>query len=167
MPAPSYSNRSASPTVNRPTSCSNSTHAGCRESRGPLFLPLKTAPLEQRLGFQPFLREDLRRGLVVALILGVQVEQIRRRQGARNLVDHFLHLVASLGITDKRYDMLGREHVLRIFERHQFVGKDRRGRAVDVGDLDITVEQRLQRGSCLLYTSPSPRDRTRSRMPSS
>ena len=25
----------------------------------------------------------------------------------------------------------------------------------------------LQRGPCLLYTSPSPRDRTRSRMPSS
>ena len=27
--------------------------------------------------------------------------------------------------------------------------------------------QRLQRMRCLLYTSPSPRDRTRSRMPSS
>ena len=43
--------------------------------------------------------------------------------------------------------------------------------AVQAGDEDIhtAVERRLGEliGSCLLYTSPSPRDRTRSRMPSS
>ena len=33
-------------------------------------------------------------------------------------------------------------------------------------NLDLKVAKELQR-SCLLYTSPSPRDRTRSRMPSS
>ena len=32
---------------------------------------------------------------------------------------------------------------------------------------DLLVEQDVSTESCLLYTSPSPRDRTRSRMPSS
>ena len=37
------------------------------------------------------------------------------------------------------------------------------------GDVSISVEQRDPKHPkhCLLYTSPSPRDRTRSRMPSS
>ena len=34
-------------------------------------------------------------------------------------------------------------------------------------DLDVTGVSTFTRYSCLLYTSPSPRDRTRSRMPSS
>ena len=38
---------------------------------------------------------------------------------------------------------------------------------VIVGCASPEGEQGLQIGSCLLYTSPSPRDRTRSRMPSS
>ena len=47
---------------------------------------------------------------------------------------------------------------------------------IDVIDLDISttptvemavVDHGAQGGICLLYTSPSPRDRTRSRMPSS
>ena len=39
----------------------------------------------------------------------------------------------------------------------------------DISDLDdkTFVRLRRKRNSCLLYTSPSPRDRTRSRMPSS
>ena len=32
---------------------------------------------------------------------------------------------------------------------------------------DVTVYNRTKAKACLLYTSPSPRDRTRSRMPSS
>ena len=35
------------------------------------------------------------------------------------------------------------------------------------GKLAAKVKNNLQLRSCLLYTSPSPRDRTRSRMPSS
>ena len=31
----------------------------------------------------------------------------------------------------------------------------------------MIIERVITRGTCLLYTSPSPRDRTRSRMPSS
>ena len=31
----------------------------------------------------------------------------------------------------------------------------------------ITIEHQINNKDCLLYTSPSPRDRTRSRMPSS
>ena len=34
-------------------------------------------------------------------------------------------------------------------------------------NLDINTEDWIQFTICLLYTSPSPRDRTRSRMPSS
>ena len=34
-------------------------------------------------------------------------------------------------------------------------------------DLDVTLVESDEIGTCLLYTSPSPRDRTRSRMPSS
>ena len=41
-----------------------------------------------------------------------------------------------------------------------------RGADIEAG-LDITLEQASQGTDCLLYTSPSPRDRTRSRMPSS
>ena len=36
-----------------------------------------------------------------------------------------------------------------------------------MSDLDISVQENELIISCLLYTSPSPRDRTRSRMPSS
>ena len=32
---------------------------------------------------------------------------------------------------------------------------------------NVKIERVLNRSPCLLYTSPSPRDRTRSRMPSS
>ena len=41
--------------------------------------------------------------------------------------------------------------------------------AMDVhgDDLDHALNALLERDPCLLYTSPSPRDRTRSRMPSS
>ena len=35
------------------------------------------------------------------------------------------------------------------------------------GTDNIQVAKSLLSGTCLLYTSPSPRDRTRSRMPSS
>ena len=47
-----------------------------------------------------------------------------------------------------------------------------RGAATDYGADQITVLEGLEAvrkrpGICLLYTSPSPRDRTRSRMPSS
>ena len=34
-------------------------------------------------------------------------------------------------------------------------------------DLDIEISEDTEANVCLLYTSPSPRDRTRSRMPSS
>ena len=37
----------------------------------------------------------------------------------------------------------------------------------DSYDISGTVDNRGSKGACLLYTSPSPRDRTRSRMPSS
>ena len=38
-------------------------------------------------------------------------------------------------------------------------------RAVDADELEVTAD--LEFDACLLYTSPSPRDRQKSRMPSS
>ena len=38
---------------------------------------------------------------------------------------------------------------------------------VDIGDRQALERELVQAFGCLLYTSPSPRDRTRSRMPSS
>ena len=37
----------------------------------------------------------------------------------------------------------------------------------DIGYLHTGIEKNMEAKTCLLYTSPSPRDRTRSRMPSS
>ena len=37
----------------------------------------------------------------------------------------------------------------------------------DYGDEDVDTEVAAKRSSCLLYTSPSPRDKRQSRMPSS
>ena len=44
---------------------------------------------------------------------------------------------------------------------------NKRGYKVTVYEKDEEVGGLLRFGICLLYTSPSPRDRTRSRMPSS
>ena len=40
------------------------------------------------------------------------------------------------------------------------------GVLIDVGHI-MACKECIEIGDCLLYTSPSPRDRTRSRMPSS
>ena len=50
----------------------------------------------------------------------------------------------------------------RFWSRAQSRRRRRRGR-----DLDAEEAARLAAGTCLLYTSPSPRDATLSRMPSS
>ena len=42
-------------------------------------------------------------------------------------------------------------------------GKER----IESGFVEDTTNNRMELLACLLYTSPSPRDRTRSRMPSS
>ena len=42
-----------------------------------------------------------------------------------------------------------------------------RGVANALNELREKIEELRELNSCLLYTSPSPRDRTRSRMPSS
>ena len=55
--------------------------------------------------------------------------------------------------------------VVQVFERAVAdPGRDG-GQPIGAGDTLTRVVGRA--GSCLLYTSPSPRDRTRSRMPSS
>ena len=55
-------------------------------------------------------------------------------------------------------DAVGSDIELEFFDHHDDVTDEAWARADGV----VTY-----RGTCLLYTSPSPRDRTRSRMPSS
>ena len=69
----------------------------------------------------------------------------------------------------KRFDTLGIEFT----EENRRAYRDMLVTAAGLGDhvggailFDETLRQKLLDG-CLLYTSPSPRDRTRSRMPSS
>ena len=47
------------------------------------------------------------------------------------------------------------------------LGGGRAGESAARGITEQLVELGFEAGRCLLYTSPSPRDRTRSRMPSS
>ena len=60
--------------------------------------------------------------------------------------------------------------ILRIHEKHATKG-ERRGKRGEMSERERSHEEYIhisfQDASCLLYTSPSPRDRTRSRMPSS
>ena len=42
-----------------------------------------------------------------------------------------------------------------------------KGRQLDNAERHFNAGRLVEAGTCLLYTSPSPRDRTRSRMPSS
>ena len=57
-----------------------------------------------------------------------------------------------------------------VTDGHRFAGKAvENGAALVIGEreCDVEVPQIIVANTCLLYTSPSPRDRTRSRMPSS
>ena len=67
-------------------------------------------------------------------------------------------VVEQSGRGDRAFDIYSR--LLR--ERIIFLGT-----GVDDAVADALVAQMLFLEACLLYTSPSPRDRTRSRMPSS
>ena len=91
----------------------------------------------------------------------------------------FVHLVDSQGVTWAQHDgepgfffsPTTRWQAGEIVEDHHpldFVASPPPGRyQLRVGLYDGASGQRLPVSSCLLYTSPSPRDRTRSRMPSS
>ena len=47
------------------------------------------------------------------------------------------------------------------------LGRNDAGKVSKINSVKVTESFIIERYSCLLYTSPSPRDRTRSRMPSS
>ena len=55
------------------------------------------------------------------------------------------------------------EAIIDLLSMRTFVGKS--GRCVY--EVTLSLQNRAEQFICLLYTSPSPRDRTRSRMPSS
>ena len=63
------------------------------------------------------------------------------------------------------------EELIEAYEVYKAAGSFRKA-AKELGIDRLTVSKRVKQfeetvNSCLLYTSPSPRDRTRSRMPSS
>ena len=60
--------------------------------------------------------------------------------------------------------------ILVLVAANERVNQKQLGQALDVSapNMAVTLDRMVERGwVCLLYTSPSPRDRTRSRMPSS
>ena len=68
-------------------------------------------------------------------------------------LDHMLHQISSHGLFDLKIKAIGDTHI------------DDHHTNEDVG---IALGKAFSKAlGCLLYTSPSPRDRTRSRMPSS
>ena len=60
-----------------------------------------------------------------------------------------------------------RSHFLVIEERNELTSNARLVFVIGGNPLEMDAQSVLGDGICLLYTSPSPRDRTRSRMPSS
>ena len=66
--------------------------------------------------------------------------------------------------------LVGEAEALKILERSHKLFANRKGwlKTPDrIAILEKTILLIKERRDCLLYTSPSPRDRTRSRMPSS
>ena len=111
------------------------------------------------LGFSLTKKERVR-------IAGVDTPEKR----TRNLEEKELGIDATNWLKDKIKDTLTGDDELTI--RTELVGGvGKYGRLLGwlyVGDDDYSLnEQMITEGYCLLYTSPSPRDRTRSRMPSS
>ena len=78
---------------------------------------------------------------------------------------HTLHALESADVIV--FDALVSDAILDLAPEHtprEFAGK--RGGKPSYKQVDISLRI-VQLARCLLYTSPSPRDRTRSRMPSS
>ena len=67
------------------------------------------------------------------------------------------------------HNFVGTEQILLglIGEGTGVAAKVLKSMGVNLKDARVEVEKIIGRGSCLLYTSPSPRDATLSRMPSS
>ena len=84
------------------------------------------------------------------LILSLSISSFSLSTGAPN------------GITSSKLEMKTLE-VAYLFEE----GKGKTAEDISPNKRHATLVGGVQYGPCLLYTSPSPRDRTRSRMPSS
>ena len=99
--------------------------------------------------------------------------QLRSQLGqldAHDIVNNACWCGANLAMTDSRPEIqlytatLGSQHQAELEHKRTWSGHSE-----EVTDLDWAPNQWLLAScsDCLLYTSPSPRDRTRSRMPSS
>ena len=126
----------------------------------------------------PLERMRTHRDGVQAKASGVALERVQRaeRDGRRGLVEEAeeaVDVVDEIG-QFARCDQIARffAQVLAAVQQHRFGGRasPAQGAAQTLGNLvpgDFAEELREGSIPCLLYTSPSPRDRTRSRMPSS
>ena len=107
-------------------------------------------------------------------VIGIS-NRIERPTGPRPLLPHRLDGEAALGLVPHRNELPQHGSEIRGVPFPCHVGLAEPEPAsfrdpVEQGirmDHEVTVKTNRKPGSCLLYTSPSPRDRTRSRMPSS
>ena len=98
-------------------------------------------------------REDLFYRLNV---VPISIPPLReRKEDIPELVNHFLDKAKDLKLDPKKFTT----ESFQILEKYQWPG--------NVRELENFIMKLCALYTCLLYTSPSPRDRTRSRMPSS
>ena len=101
--------------------------------------------------------------VVVAVALDVLIVQLQRR----TRLERPQALAAVLGVLLLAGGLLGQLLVPELISQFQQLGRDLPQLFSKVSDL-LSNEPRLaQLNDCLLYTSPSPRDLSTSRMPSS
>src|SRR5665811_1376997 len=92
-----------------------------------------------------------------------RTEGLASTSGVRRMSNVDAALVAdTVVLVVKPQDMVGLLAEIRAHVRHSALVV-----SLAAGITTAFLEERLPAGTCLLYTSPSPRDRTRSRMPSS
>ena len=116
---------------------------------------------------------------VIASALNGDIAQQQRERTVGQLMSGKINVVVATDVAARGLDVQRISHVINYDFPHDteaYVHRiGRTGRAGRKGNAILFVEprekgklSRLQRATnCLLYTSPSPRDRTRSRMPSS
>ena len=126
-------------------------------------LLMKKELFEEAGGYDPLLRAGQHTDLVIRLSKIFETKKIQVLTVHKALVNIYVH-----GEERIRHDhnalYLGS---LRMFEKHRKIFCQHPGEYYNYLSMAGVAGIRTQRISCLLYTSPSPRDRTRYRMPSS
>ena len=101
--------------------------------------------------------------LAKPVILTLEREELRLKGDVANHESEIARLINSISETDVQILQLRRERQAEVLTELRQADTE----ASDFREQLTTASDQLRRIDCLLYTSPSPRDRTRSRMPSS